>query len=63
VPSATMRSVYDPALRIMGHLGRQAMISTCSCPLKALARAILSFPFIRRCERAIHIVGLARWEA
>ena len=48
--SAAMKSVYDYALRIMGYPGRQAMISTCSCPLKTLARAILSFPSMRRCE-------------
>ena len=35
---------YNFALRILGCLGRQAMILTCNGPLTTLALAILHFP-------------------
>ena len=42
--SAEIKSAYNYALRILGYLGKQATILTCSGSLKAPAPMILSFP-------------------
>ena len=42
---AAIRSVFNYAMRILGHMGRRATTLTCSGPLKIPAPAILFFHY------------------
>jgi hypothetical protein len=43
VCSVTIKSAYNYAMRILGYIGRRAILLTCSSPLKTMALAILPF--------------------
>lgn len=64
VCSALIKSAYNYTMRILGYLGRRAILLTYSNPFKTMALAILPFSIsIRWCDKPSPIVGLGRWEA